>query len=97
MRTSTWGWVGAAVWVLSVNGAAAASIVIGQSLPLGASDDGNARRIVEGTRALVEAVNAKGGVNGRPVQVVTLDNGNDPAHETRNVRQLHGVQCLHLR
>jgi ABC-type branched-subunit amino acid transport system substrate-binding protein len=63
-------------------------IVLGASVPMGPSDDGTSRRVLAGTRAYVEAVNARGGVSGRPLRLVALDNGNDPARDARNVRAL---------
>lgn len=63
-------------------------IVVGQSMPMGVSDDGTARRVISGTRAYIEAVNARGGIGGRQLKLMTIDNGNDPARDSANVRSL---------
>ena len=63
-------------------------VVIGQSLPLGGADDGSSARTIDGAQAYVEFVNSTGGVRGRPVRLVTLDDGGDPKRHAENVRQL---------
>ncbi|HSV48152.1 MAG TPA: ABC transporter substrate-binding protein [Ramlibacter sp.] len=70
------------------------AIVIGQTLAIGAGSDGTAARIIDGTKACIGAVNARGGVNGRLIELVTLDGGRDPAAHAKNVRVLaaeHGA------
>jgi ABC-type branched-subunit amino acid transport system substrate-binding protein len=67
---------------------AAEPIVIGQSLPLKAYDDGTSRRVIEGARAYVEAVNARGGIHGRALRLVTLNNEGRPDQDARNISQL---------
>lgn len=74
--------------LLASHAVAVEPIVIGQSLPLGATDSGSSRRIVEGGRAYIEAVNAAGGIGGRLLKLVTLDNANDPIREASNIRAL---------
>jgi len=62
-------------------------IVLGQTVAIGAGSDGSAARIIDGAKACVGAVNARGGVNGRPIELITLDGGNPSAH-ARNARIL---------
>ena len=63
------------------------AIVLGQTLPIGAGADGTAARIIDGAKACVGAVNARGGINGRLVELITLDGG-DPASHAKNARLL---------
>lgn len=81
--------------------AAPGPIIIGQSLPLTGSGFPVANRILAGARAHVERVNVSGGVFGRPLELVTLDDGGDPQRVAANLRilaQQHGaiaiVNCL---
>jgi branched-chain amino acid transport system substrate-binding protein len=66
----------------------ASSIVIGQSLPLRSASYPSAKRIFEASRAYVEHVNKSGGVNGRKLELVTLDDADDPAQLERNMQRL---------
>jgi branched-chain amino acid transport system substrate-binding protein len=67
--------------------ARADTIVLGQSLAIGAGADGTAARIIDGAKACVGAVNARGGINGRLIELITLDGG-DPATHAKNARIL---------
>lgn len=62
-------------------------IVLGQTLAIGTGADGSAARIIDGAKACVGAVNARGGINGRLVELVTLDGGDLPTH-AKNARTL---------
>jgi branched-chain amino acid transport system substrate-binding protein len=62
-------------------------IVLGQTVAIGAGSDGSAARIIDGAKACVGAVNARGGVSGRPIELITLDGG-DPSSHARNARTL---------
>jgi branched-chain amino acid transport system substrate-binding protein len=77
--------------------AAREPIVLGQTLAIGAGSDGSAARIIDGTKACIGAYNARGGVNGRTIELVTLDGGRDPATHAKNARTLvneHGALAL---
>jgi branched-chain amino acid transport system substrate-binding protein len=77
--------------------AARESVVLGQTLAIGAGSDGSAARIIDGAKACVGAINAKGGINGRTIELVTLDGGRDPAAHAKNARALvaeHGAVAL---
>ena len=67
--------------------ARAEPIVLGQTLAIGAGSDGSAARIIDGAKACMGAVNARGGIGGRPIELVTLD-GADPASHAKNARIL---------
>jgi branched-chain amino acid transport system substrate-binding protein len=64
------------------------TIVIGQSLPLTGPAYPIANRVQAGAKAWVERVNARGGVNGRLIEVVTLDDGDDIQRLDANLRRL---------
>ncbi|WP_332777820.1 ABC transporter substrate-binding protein [Polaromonas sp.] len=63
-------------------------IVIGQSLGLTGPLAQLAPDIVNGSKAYFDAVNEKGGVFGRRIRVVTLDDAYQPANTVKTVRQL---------
>jgi len=78
-------------------GSARANIVLGQSLPLTGPAFPIANRVLAGAKTLVESVNATGGVNGKPLELVTLDDGGDPSRTAENVRLLvrkHGAAAI---
>ena len=70
------------------NAHAAPPIVIGQSLPLTGTGFTASNRVLQGTRAAVEAVNQAGGIGGRQIELVTLDDANDPALHATNMQRL---------
>jgi len=77
--------------------AAPEPIVIGQSLPLTGPGFPVANRVLAGARAHVERVNASGGILGRPVELVTLDDGGDPGRVAADLRTLvrkHNAQLI---
>ncbi|NPC55908.1 ABC transporter substrate-binding protein [Caenimonas soli] len=65
-------------------------LVIGQSLPLTGSSFTAANRIAAGANAAVAAANAAGGIKGRQIKLVTLDDANDPRRHQENLRRLAG-------
>lgn len=79
------------------SGEARANIVLGQSLPMTGPGFPIANRVLAGAKTLVESVNAAGGVNGKQVELVTLDDGGDPSRTADNVRLLvrkHGAAAI---
>lgn len=62
--------------------------VIGQSLPLTGAGFPVANRVLAGAKAQVERVNANGGIQGRPLELVTLDDGGDTQRLAANLRTL---------
>ncbi len=63
-------------------------IVLGQSLGLTGPLAQMAPDIANAAQAYFDAVNAKGGVHGRKIRTVVLDDGYDPATTLKTVRQL---------
>lgn len=80
--------LGFALLTFSGGSRAADPLVIGQSLPLGGADDGSSARTTAGAQAYIDLVNASGGIRGRSIQLVTLDDGGDPKRHAANMRQL---------
>jgi ABC-type branched-subunit amino acid transport system substrate-binding protein len=62
--------------------------VIGQSLPLTGAGFPVANRVQAGAQAQVARVNASGGILGRKIELVTLDDGGDPKRVATNMRTL---------
>ena len=79
---------GIALVVASTCLAAGDTIVVGQSLPTTSSFSIRAGSVEAGTRAFIQRVNAAGGINGRLVELVTLDDSNDIVRYAANVREL---------
>jgi branched-chain amino acid transport system substrate-binding protein len=63
-------------------------IVLGQSVPLTGSNADIGRDMRDGALAVFTKLNASGGVNGRKIQLVTLDNANNRARALENTKQL---------
>ena len=77
--------------------APAGTVRIGQVLPLTGPLGPVVRPIVEGQKLLLDAVNAQGGVNGAAIELVTLDDGTQPAATLEHTQKLldhHGVAAL---
>jgi len=86
-RLARWGaFVTLAPW--AVWAAPPSAIVIGQSLPISGPMTFFSREVISGAQAYVGHINATGGIQGRPVQLITLDDGGDPARHEANLRSL---------
>ena len=77
-----------ATGVHAENGVTDKEIVLGQSLGLTGPLALLAPDIVNGANAYLDAVNARGGIFGRRIRVVTLDDGYQPANTAKAARQL---------
>ncbi|HLB14499.1 MAG TPA: ABC transporter substrate-binding protein [Burkholderiales bacterium] len=64
------------------------AIVIGQSTPLTGSNKELGTDIRQGALAYFKKVNDAGGINGRKIELVTLDDANDTKRAEANTRQL---------
>jgi ABC-type branched-subunit amino acid transport system substrate-binding protein len=83
--------IAGAAWVspMALGAAAAASpIVVGQSAALSGAQAGFGTAMRDGVQAALHLVNRQGGVNGRPVQLLSLDDQGDKAKTEANVRML---------
>jgi branched-chain amino acid transport system substrate-binding protein len=72
-------------------------ILIGQSCQLSGPLEGITREVMQGAGLYFDQVNAKGGVRGRKIRVIALDDAYDPKKAEANTRQLieeHKVLAL---
>ncbi|MCL4802082.1 MAG: ABC transporter substrate-binding protein [Burkholderiales bacterium] len=81
---------------LAAQAQAAGPIVIGQSAPLSGSNQELGQDIRNGALAYFNKVNEAGGVNGRRIELVSLDDANDTKRSEANTRKLldDGVVAL---
>lgn len=63
-------------------------ILLGQSLPLSGPVASALAPIVQGQNLALDALNRKGGIQGRPVRLVQLDDAYDPKRTVENVHTL---------
>jgi branched-chain amino acid transport system substrate-binding protein len=66
------------------------AIVIGQSAPLSGPNAAFGKDVRTGAMAYFRGVNARGGINGRMVELRSLDDGNDARRSDENTRALLG-------
>ncbi|MBL8716934.1 MAG: ABC transporter substrate-binding protein [Myxococcales bacterium] len=69
-------------------GVHAGEIVIGSSAALSGQASFLGTQTIHGSLAKIQEVNAKGGIHGRKVRLVSLDDGYDPARAVTNTQQL---------
>lgn len=82
------GAAGAAPAATAEPGVTADEIVVGQSLALTGPIADLSREIQTGVNAYVESLNRAGGIHGRRLKVVTLDDGYQVPNTVKNVEQL---------
>jgi len=82
----------------SLCGAAWAQIKIGQTAGISGAVAASVKEATDGAKLYFDAVNARGGVNGADIQLVSLDDKFDPKLALANAKQLidEGVICLFL-
>jgi len=81
----------------TIRGVTSTTIVLGQSAPLSGSNKDLGDDIRNGALAYFKKVNDAGGVNGRRIELVTLDDANDIKRSGENARKLleeNGVLAL---
>jgi ABC-type branched-subunit amino acid transport system substrate-binding protein len=64
------------------------TIVVGQSLNLGPDSDGGGLRIDAATKGYIASINAAGGIKGRKIELLTLNDDGDPKIHAKNLRNL---------
>ncbi len=74
--------------VLAAAGGAHAQILVGQTAGFTGAVAAGVKEVTDGAMLYLDAVNAKGGVNGQPVQVIALDDKFDPKLAAENARTL---------
>jgi len=80
--------VGLLATPVAVHAQAGGAIVIGQSAPLSGSNKNLGEDIRDGALAYFRKVNDAGGVNGRRIELVSLDDANDTKRSEANTRKL---------
>ena len=63
-------------------------IVIGQTAPLTGPVANAFKGVLAGEKLALDQINRKGGVNGRPVELILLDDGYDTRRTVENVKKL---------
>jgi len=81
---------------LAQEGVGKNAVVIGQSAALTGPGSALAAPFVQGARLYFDKLNAGGGVNGRKVELVTLDDRGNPAITAENTKKLLGQGVLSL-
>ena len=81
---------------LAQDGVGKTGIVIGQSAALTGPGSALAAPFVQGAKLYFDKLNAGGGVNGRKVELVTLDDRGNPAVTAENTKKLLGQGVLSL-
>ena len=66
----------------------AAELVVAQIAPLSGVLASTGKQMVLGGQIYFDAVNAKGGVNGEKIQIITLDDKFDPKLTLENAKKL---------
>lgn len=91
--------LGAALPAAAEPGVSPDRILIGQTVSITGQVAGAVKELNEGARAYIEQVNRAGGVHGRRIEIVTLDDRFDPAQAARNADTLvnkEGVFAMFL-
>jgi ABC-type branched-subunit amino acid transport system substrate-binding protein len=81
---------------LAQEGVTKTSVVLGQSLALTGPGSGLAAPFHVGAKLYFDRVNAAGGINGRKIELVTLDDRGDPATTAANTKKLLAQGVLSL-
>ena len=96
----TWKFVVAAgALLVSMQQAAQAQLLIGQTVGVTGSTAATVKESMRGAQLYVDSANARGGVNGQKVQILTLDDKFDPKLTLANARTLiqeKGVLALFM-
>ena len=80
-------WCGAIV-LMALGHASQAQILIGQTAGFTGAVGAGVKETTEGAKLYIDAINAKGGVNGQKIELVSLDDKFDPKLAAENARQL---------
>ncbi|OOG44635.1 ABC transporter substrate-binding protein [Polaromonas sp. A23] len=82
--------------VHSQDGVSKTSIVLGQTLAMSGPGSSLAQSFHQGAKLYFDTVNAAGGVNGRKIELVTLDDQGNPANTLVNTKKLLDQGVLSL-
>lgn len=81
-------YLGAAVVALAASSAAHAQIVIGQTVGVTGAVAATVKEVTSGARLYLDLVNARGGLRGEKIELITLDDKFDVATAAENARIL---------
>lgn len=89
--------VAAAAWLVASGAAEQSPIVVHHIGPLTGMLAASNKEALDGAKLYLDALNARGGVQGRPVQLQTLDDAQDPEKTVEHLQTLiAGNQLLAL-
>jgi ABC-type branched-subunit amino acid transport system substrate-binding protein len=73
-----------------------APIKVGRSMVMSGPQAPNGMLLYQGAKVHLDVVNANGGIHGRPIEVITLDDAYNPERSKENTRELleQGVEVL---
>lgn len=80
-------WI-AVLWTLTAPAAAQDAYVVGVSASMTGPAAGIYAPVVDAMKAYLDHVNARGGVNGRPVRLIVQDDGAEPSKAAANAKKL---------
>lgn len=80
-------WCGAIV-LMALSHASQAQILIGQTAGFTGAVGAGVKETTEGAKLYIDTINAKGGVNGQKIELLSLDDKFDPKLAAENARQL---------
>ena len=78
----------ATLWTLSLVSQTLAQIVVGQTAGFTGAVAASVKEATDGAKLYIDAVNAKGGVNGQKIELVSMDDKFDPKTAAANARTL---------
>src|SRR4051794_17700861 len=67
---------------------ASAQILIGQTAGFSGPVAGGVKETADGARLWIDSVNAKGGVHGQKIELISLDDKFEPAQAAQNTKKL---------
>src|SRR3954464_7314217 len=79
---------GLACGAMAEDGVTDNTILIGQTIGITGQIAGAVKELNEGANAYLNQVNQRGGVNGRKIQLITLDDKFEPAVSAKNAEKL---------
>jgi branched-chain amino acid transport system substrate-binding protein len=92
-------WLGSLlVLALGITTPAWAQLRIGQTAGFSGAVAASVKEATDGAKLYFDAVNARGGINGQPIELISLDDKFDPKLAAANAKELidKGVICLFL-
>lgn len=88
MKKNTWSAIGAAVVLTLGMGSTQAQLLVGQTAGFSGQVAAGVQETSDGAKLYIDMVNAKGGVNGQKIELISMDDKFDPKTAAVNARQL---------